>query len=161
MAYPDDGDPIRLRCLERLKTDLEGIRRSQGYAHDMKVVYLLQSEKLVNGEYTPGAVIVDDGLDELVNETTCQNEHAMPLSVFVCLRAIGGAPGEWVRRINWLVADVQRALALDSQLDGNALYTDVLGRYVFESPIDNLAAAELKLRVVYRTLVEDPASITA
>lgn len=160
MAYPNDGDPIRLRCLTALEALLSGIRVSAGFHHDMRYVTILQSEKLASGPATPAAVIVDDGLDERVAELTCQVEQAMPLSIFLVVRAAGGAPGQWVREISWLLSDVVKALGDDVQLGGVATYVDMTGMHVYESPLDAMAAAELKVRIVYRHLNTDPAAIT-
>lgn len=159
MAYPDDGKPIRVQCLEALRTALEGIRRSSGDYTDIAQVLILESEKLVSGVQMPAAVIVDDGIDERIDENVCQVTQLMPIAVYLGIRTVGGAP--WVTEIGWFVADVVKAIDADPQLSATALYTDVVGMSVFESPVDNVASAVVKLNVVYRHVIGDPASITA
>jgi hypothetical protein len=158
MAYPRDGLPIRQRCLENLRGALEDIRRSNGYHHDVAVAYLYQSEKLATGTAMPAVVIVDEGRDERIDENTCQATHLMPLSIYVGLRAVPGA--DWTRELSWLVSDVQKAVDDDYQLGGLALYTDISGPLTFETPIDNIASAEIKLEVAYRQSIGNPAANT-
>ncbi len=154
MAYPDDGDPKRERVLNALAANMEAISPPL-YHHDVRIATVFEGRQLVLGVYFPAIVVVP--LEDPSSGTlSCANvDHLMRVAIVGAIKYVGGSD-DWKTQANWLVADIQHAIAADLQLGGLAVYVEPNTEDVFDNVEDGVAVVQTIVTANYRHSFTNP-----
>lgn len=154
MTYPDDGDPKRERVLNALAANMLAIAPPL-YRHDVRVATVFEGREIVLGTWYPMIVIVP--LDDPSTGTlSCANvDHLMQIAIVGAISYVGGS-ADWKTQCNWLIADIQHAIAEDLQLGGLAVYVEPTTENVFDNVADGLAVTQTLATVNYRHSFSNP-----
>lgn len=155
MVYPS-GSLRKLDVIDALAETLRGISVNEGYYHTVKQVHVYRDEELVLGTAMPAIIIVPETSDRFERVLSCAAvQHAISFSLVLSIRVIAGAP--WRESLEWLVADVTRALELDLQLGGSAVYAEIESTDVYDVAVGgDFAQAQVVVAVEYRHALADP-----
>ena len=159
MAYPNDGDPIRLRALDALIANLRAITTANGYHHDVRAVHLLQGEQVVTGSVMPVVIVAPETETEDLRLTCDQVQMELTLGIYCALRVVPGAQKLSLNELEWLISDVKRAIDQDYQLGGLVTVIEPTNVEVFDIADEAIAGARVSARMLYRHRVGDPATI--
>lgn len=158
MVYPFDGDPVVQRLLEALVADMGAIK-APSYHHNVEKAYLYEGRQITTGTQKT-VIIVVPGQDDTSGFLSCiKQEHLLTVSVVGAIKFMPTST-DWKKQGRWLLADMVRAVALDMQLGGNAVYAEPKSEDLFDAGNDTIAVCQLTLTVNYRHLFDNP-SLTA
>ena len=154
MVYPDDGDPKREQVLNALVANMLAISPPL-FRHDVRMATVFEGREVVLGTYYPMIVIVP--LEDPSSGTlSCANvDHLMRVAIVGAISYVGGSV-DWKTQANWLIADVQHAIANDLQLGGLAVYVEPNTEDVFDNVEDSLAVTQTIATVNYRHSFTNP-----
>ncbi len=154
MVYPHDGDPVVQRVLETLVTNMAAIKQPS-YHHNVNQAYLYEGRQITTGTQAC-VIIVVPGQDDTSGFLSCaRNEHLMSVNVVGAFRFVA-LSGDWKKQGRWLLADMVRAVALDIQLGGDAVYAEPKSEDLFDAGNDTVAVCQLTLLVNYRHRFDNP-----
>ena len=158
MAYPNDGDPVVERLLERLRADIAAIA-TPNYHHDVTEAYVFEGRSMSIGPHPLVAIIIPQ-TDTVTGFLSCNStEHDLQVAVIGTIRLMPNS-ADWKTQGQWFNADVIRAVSQDIQLGGNAVYCEPQSQDLFDAGSNNIAVAQVTLRVNYRHVYDNP-SLTA
>lgn len=161
MAYPNDGEPKRLRILKDIRERMRAISAANGYRTDVRGAEIFDSQRiLLNGPFPFVSVIPLEGEPSSGGGSTCSVSRDLVLDI-VGAHQVTPQGGQWVDDAHWLLSDIVRAVFLDPQFkqpDGALLAsrTEETKSEVYDKGEANLALAHLQLRVSYRHKSDDP-----
>lgn len=157
MAYPLTADPKQQQMLDELVNVLEGITQTNGYHHDVLKVHVYEGHEIVLGSAMPSVVVVPLTAARRTQTVVCaEASYRWDLALVLNLRVIKGSDA-WKREIAWLVSDVTKAIDDNIQLNGTAVYCEVLEDEVFDlGAMGQISQAEVTIGVEYRQAIGDP-----
>lgn len=159
MVYPLDGDPVVERLLETLRFNISEISVARGYHHDVTGAYVFEGRQMTIGTHALVAIIVPQ-TDTISGFLACnRTEHLLQVAILGTLRLMPGST-DWKTQAQWFNSDVLRALSLDIQLGGDAVYIEPQSQDLFDAGQEDIAVAQVICRVNYRHVFDNP-SLTA
>lgn len=148
MAYPDDGDPKRLRVLEALRVNMAAIATPQ-FHHDVRVATIFEGRQITVGTYFPAIVIVPIE-DNSTGTLSCSKVvHLMQVAIVGGLKYVQGSE-DWKTQAHFLITDIQHAITDDLQLGGLATYVEPNTDDVFDNVEAHIAVVQTITTISYR-----------
>lgn len=159
MAYPNDGDPVGLRCIAQVKTDLEAIS-PPNYRSAMREVLVWDGHAVTLGTLSGAFAVVYPESDDVLDTTTGMIRHSMQLSIVAGVRVMPSA-GTWKDDLRWLLSDITQAFEADKQLGGNAAYLTQTSQEVYDAGASEaVAVCQARYRIEYRHAWDNPSIAT-
>lgn len=150
MTYSPTQATIRQRIIDNLKSTLEGMSTPTFATEFASVKVWGGNVALAISEY-PSAIIMPMG-DESDDSRSAILEHTLDLAIMLVVD-----DSDWASALERAIAEVQVALLTDWQRGGVALDTKVLSSTPWDDEAtEPKAGAQMLVRVIYRTLYEDP-----
>lgn len=154
MAYPT-GTPVKERVMTNLVAALEAIDGSPAYHHEVLAVKRQSPDNPVlvfTAQEFPAIILshADISRDDSVNAM-------IQCELGVTVRASLLDRENHATELEWLVADLHKALLTDVTRGGVAMDTKILGETVYEQEeVTGVASVDLAVRVRFRHLYDDP-----
>ncbi len=153
MVYPT-GSPVKHDLLDQLRTNFAAIA-TPDYKHNVRRAEVFGGQEIQLGRALPAVVIVPDR-DQVSRYLTCQRiESIMEITAYGAVRIVPGSSA-WRESVQWLLADIRKAVTADIQLSGKAVYVDLVGEDLPELVDSNIAVGQVQLRVAYRHDFDNP-----
>ena len=151
MAYPT-GTPVKEQVLDNLKTTLELIAGGASYHTTLRGVHRLRGVNAMQLQQFPAVIIDvagtahDDGVNGMVS-----------CSMDVNLVAVITDRTDPAQELEWLAADIKRALLIDVTRGGAAVDTKFVSDDIqISDDVTSVAAVQVQARVRFRHLYADP-----
>jgi len=159
VAYPDDGEPVGVRVIDQVRSDLTDINGT-GYHHTLREVRVYDGAAISLGSVTgPFALVIPES-DQVLDDTTGMIRHSLMLSIVAGLRTMTGST-TWKNELRWLLADITQRFEQDKQLNGLAAYLTATSQEVFEAETTQpLAICRAQYRIEYRHVHDNPSVVT-
>lgn len=163
MAYPNDGDPIRLRILEEIRDRMAAITVANGFHTEVSQARIFDSQRIVLNGPMPFISVIPMADDApRGQEYTCGTTRRQTVDIVGALSVQAQTGSDvWFRESSWLLSDMERAIFLDPQFippEGGrlAVSTDRIVSEVYDKGEENLALSQLRILVSYRHESDDP-----
>lgn len=157
MAYPLDGDPVVERLLETLRSNISAIS-TPGYHHDVTEAYVFEGREMTIGLHPLVAIIVPQ-TDTIEGFLACnRTSHDLQVAIIGTIRLMPNS-ADWKTQGQWFNADVLRAVSLDIQLGGLAVFCEPQSQDLFDAGQENIAVAQVTCRINYRHVFDNPSLI--
>ncbi len=150
------ADTIREKILENIKTILEGISIANGYNNDIASVQ--RWKQAGNSLIQVPCIIVNAGPEEKEQRPGLMSSCKFSCFVDVWIRHDeNDNPGSTDKILNSLLGDIEKALMVDYQRNGNAVNTRILRNLSFETTEGQpYAGLIIDIEVEYRHKIDDP-----
>ena len=161
MAYPNDGEPKRLRILKDIRARMQGVTVANGYRTDVRGAEIFDSQRIqLNGPFPFISVIPLSDDTPASGASSCGVARDQLVDIVGAHQVTPQSAG-WVDDAHWLLADIERAVFLDPQFsqEGGELLATTTTRTVsevYDKGEQNLSLAHLQIRVSYRHKSDDP-----
>ena len=154
-VYPA-GTPVKQQVLNQLRDNLGAITTvGGGYKHIVRRSEVFGGQEIQLGRSLPAVVVVPDK-DTVSQYLSCQRiESVMEVTVYAAVRVTPGSAA-WRSSVEFLLADIRKAVNADMQLGGKATYIDLVGEDLPELVDNNIAVGQVHLRVAYRHDFDNP-----
>ena len=151
--YPD-GTPVKQQVLNQLRDNLGAIAKP-AYKHDVRRSDVFGGQEIQLGRALPATIVVPDS-DSVSQYLSCQRiESIMEVTVYAAVRVVPGS-ARWRESIEFLLADIRKAVNADMQLSGKATYVDLVDEDLPELVDSNVAVGQVHLSVAYRHDFDNP-----